>query len=365
MSGKTPVSILCRVSIEEHVQASKTNQFSLGILKRASFIKRSLRGSFRKSNSTPHHYDIPPTLYEKADRNLEAVSDRDSGFLSNSSMNSPSRVDRTESPETQNFPQMKPQGKISTDSFFRNSWTNQKQYLNVDPSSTGSQPRSSFALSEHDKLNIMLEEAAKAEVLLSAEHRKAKSLSVSDDMLSLESENQSNKPALPPKRYQSFREKRTVSDSDQGMRANFGHGDSRISEKNSRPTSIQFDRVAKVNGSAGSPQTSYRRPQNFLYSVASPTNEQLCRVIEESNVETDESLNQSLKSTESNGGTPEKTPFMRFSTGLSLDKLEGNGRRATGRDIVRESWHGSRSMTTGSLNSGQYNQRSSGKQKSK
>ena len=295
------------------------------------------------SNPAPQ-YDIPTTLLEGHERNVEAVSDRDSGFLSNSSMNSPSRIDKNESPETNQVGQVNSKSNIEPKARFPN------QYTNVDPNQVPAQQRSSFALSEKDKLNIMLEEAAKAEVLLSAEHRKAKSLSMTDEMIRLESEESSPKPALPPKRYQSFRDK-TSGDAknDPSMRQTaYGNRfDSRKEMFNPpRPSSCTIDKNFSSNTSLTSSQRSLRKQSpSFLYSVSTPSSDTLYKVIEESNLPLADSSNDSnvvdnnsTRSSDTQGDVSTQLP--RTGSKISFEGGSSVPDRRTGRDIVRDSWHG-------------------------
>ena len=135
----------------------------------------------------------------------------------------------------------------------------------------------------------MLEEAAKAEVLISAEHykisaehRKAKSLSITEEMLVSDG---TNFAPVPPKRAQSFRDKASLSalesltlkpQNQDLLRDQLELDPNQLSTTLPNRNSIH----AQV-----SPSYFKKPPSNFLYTVSSPTRENLYRVVEESNPE--------------------------------------------------------------------------------
>ena len=284
LTGKVPAFLLCNVKIEEHVQPMKNVQTSTGLFKRASNLRRSLRTSLKK----PPSLTIPPTPAPSIpenpinttnnDRYMEALSDKDSGFMSiNSSINSPSRVENNPSPTNSSNG---PSG-VSYALQMRHSRSTdfpQSPRFFDDPQQT--QRSTTPGAIDQVRVNLMLEEAAKAEVLISAEHRKAKSLSITEEMLICDG---TNFAPVPPKRAHSFRDKASLFALDfLTLKPQKHNHRDRLEAEPQLSTSLSHRN--SIHASA-SPTYFKKPPSNFLYTVSSPTRESLYKVVEESNSE--------------------------------------------------------------------------------
>ncbi len=251
LRGQLQACLVLNVKVEEHVQASKASQFSLGIFKRASMLKKTIQSSFRRPSATNLRNETYEAVTTSQVDNSEVVSDRDSGFLSiNSSMNSPGRVERNGSPP---IVQEEPHLAASIGSPSSHSIAPPRNYMNKLSSD------SCHSICRRSPLNILQEESAKAEVMMSSQHRKAKSLSMTDEMLPKDFDNLRPKPVVPPKRYQSFRDKP-------------------LYEARSRDFTPSHTNMSRM------PFSNQKPPSSFFYSVSNPVNDTLYKVIEESSI---------------------------------------------------------------------------------